>query len=140
MLIDTKKIPTLIKKLRELERLSSDPDMLPLLASIRVENDASPPAPQRRRASGKQHAKGPKKGDLKKGVSAAINGVSGRFTAPSIVEIMKRGGVAFAAQNPHIAVNGVLRKMVEKGSLKLAMKGSGRTPNQYERIGKGSGD
>jgi hypothetical protein len=37
-------------------------------------------------------------------------------------------------------VNAVLRKLTGKGTMRIAVRGSGRAPHQYERVTKGSGD
>jgi hypothetical protein len=128
-----------LKKLEDFRRFASDPEMLPLLQSLIMDGDVASSATHRApgRPKGSQNKKGSKKGDLKNSVIKTIGGISGKFTAPGVVKIMDGDGVKFAAQNPNIAVNGVLRKLVAKGTLRIAVEGSGRAPNQYERVGKG---
>jgi hypothetical protein len=130
-----------LKKLEDFKRLASDPEIRPFLESLITENGIASSVNQRRpgRPKGSRN-KESKKGDLKTGVVKAISGISGRFTAPSVVKMMAGEGFKFAAKTPNIAVNGVLRKLAAKGVLRVAVEGSGRSPNQYERATKGSGD
>lgn len=129
MPIDIASIDAKIKKLRELKRIASDPEMLQLLEGFVTANGNKPEAAEASRLNAV-----PRKGEQKNAALSAVSGMTGRFTASDIVDVMKEAGFTFAAHSPTIAVNGVLRRLVKSGGLTIAVKGSGRAGHQYERV------
>lgn len=141
MAITTAKIDEQIRKLQELKKLVADPEMLPLLESLLVQNgNGNAPAKHSHTYSRKRVGRQLKRGNLVETVEKTIADMSGRLTAPMVARTMAHNGFKFASQKPKVAVNGVLRNLVKNGMLKIVVEGSGRAPNQYERIGKGAGD
>ena len=132
MAIDIKKIDDKIKKLEMIRLLASDPEMVEILEGVVTPNGTGPrTAP----VESQETAAKPKRGEQTEAVREAVSGMmSARFTSADIVEAMERADFRFVAQSPTIAVNGVLRKLVKNGTLTVAVKGSGRAGNQYERV------
>lgn len=127
MPINIATIDAKIRKLQELKRLASDPEMLQILESLVAPSANKPQAPQ------PNPRPGPRRGEQRNAVFRAMREISGRFTATDIVGVLKTNGFVFAAKSPSIAVNSILRKLVAKGELVVAVQGSGRAGNQYEQ-------
>ena len=130
MPISTAKIDKQIRKLQQLKRFASDPEMAPLLESLFTSSYTD-----------KQHAAAPngsRKGDLAKAVGMAVQRLGRRFKVSDVLSMMQQDGFPFTAQKPGIAVNGALRKLVERGVICVAVKGSGRAGNLYERTEESS--
>jgi hypothetical protein len=118
-----------IKKLQELKKLASDPEMLTLLESLVAQNGNGHKPQSAKTRRHKKH----RKGHLLKATQKAIGTLVGTFTVHNVVEAMQHAGFNFAAQKPAVAVGSVLRKLAEQDKLTLAVEGSGRAAHQYEK-------
>ena len=136
MAIDIKKIDDRIQKLEMIKLLASDPEMVEILEGVVPPNGTEP---QRDPPEESQDTTTPpRRGEQTQAVLRAVAQMSGQFTTADIVGVMELAGHVFAAQNPTIAVNGVLRKLVERNQLIIAVQGSGRAANRYERVTQAS--
>ena len=139
MRIDTAKIDEKIKRLQDLKRIASDPEMVRLLLetvsdnSVETQPNRSSPRTSRKRG-------GTKKGELAQAVKKAVASINHAFTADTVVSWMQTHDYIFTAKDPKIAVNGVLRKMAKKQQLKIVKAGSGRVPNEYEKAQRSAGE
>ena len=136
MPINTAKIDEQIRKLQELKRLASDPEMAPLLESLFVSSSAEQQHVAAESVS-VASPNGSRKGDVVKAAEIAVQrlGFEGhRFKRSDLFAAMEQNDFQFAAVSPHIAVNGALRKLVERGVIRIAVKGSGRAGHQYEWV------
>jgi hypothetical protein len=120
-----------IRRLQEIKRMASDPEMLTLLDGLVTKNGSVAPATPTEAAPkfrGRKDA-------LTEGVMLAIAALpQNRFTAAHLVDRMLKAGFQFVAGNPHFAVTGALRRLAEKGKINIAMHGSGRRATEFERI------
>jgi hypothetical protein len=120
-----------IRRLQEIKRMASDPEMLTLLEGLVTKNGSiASEAP-------KQTAPkfGGRKDVLSEAVMLAIAALpQNRFTAAYLVDRMLKAGFQFVAGNPHFAVTGALRRLAAKGKIRVAMHGSGRRATEYERM------
>src|ERR1700683_378126 len=104
MALDLGKLDSKIEKMQAIRRLMEDPETLEILESILAENGSA-----RKRNGRKPASTG--KGDLKHAVIGAAYGIRGTFTANELASMLTETGYQFTAQNPKIAVDGVLRKL-----------------------------
>jgi hypothetical protein len=137
MVIDTVSIDGEIRRLeeqlqvlRDLKRIASNPNAATIMEKFvssngsqlpaMIESSPSPPNPVSR-------------GDLTRAVLNACRSIGSKFGVNDVISKMRETGFVFAAHNPQIAVNGVLRKLVNKGYIKLVSSGTGRIPSIYEQ-------
>lgn len=120
-----------IRKLEALKLVASDPRLVDMLIDMASKNGgrqgiliAAKAAPLSTQA----------KGALIRTAKAVCETFQGQFTAHDLIEQMKARGFAFVAAKPHIAINGILRKFIARGLVRLVDKGSGRIANRYEVI------
>jgi len=133
MKLDIAKIDAEIERLQSLKRLASDPRMAELFERFASSNgsqefvvteSSTPPITEDY-----------SRGDLLRTVQQTCQLFEGQFTSSDVIAKMRDRGFKFKAKNPHIAVNGVLRKLLGKrNKIKLAEQGIGRTANRYEWI------
>jgi len=161
MPLDAKWIETQIKleseKLKRLERLrqiASDPEMVSLLReafSAEEIDDSSEPAPAERQKAAQDEAPKEtqaqlivdslvgsttskvKRGTLTDSVRLKAESIPTAFTGYELTELMQREGYVFTAKDPPISVIDILRKLVRRGILNKAQKGSGSQPDYYIR-------
>ena len=129
--IDINKIDAQIRRLQELKRIASDPEMLMLLEGLVTKNgNVAPDSPNRmtRKPIGGKDA-------LLQATRQAISALPyKRFSASYLVEQMHKDGFQFTASNPTVAMNGVLRRLDLKKEIVMVRPASGRTAKEYERV------
>jgi hypothetical protein len=136
MAIDLKKIDDQIRRLQEIKRLASDPEMLTLLEGLVTKNGdvATSITPQaiRTPVGGKNV--------LLQATRRAIAALpQNRFTSGYLVDQMIKNGFQFAAGKPNVAMNGALKRLVARQEIIIAAVGRGRRATEYDRIPKVAG-
>ena len=144
MRIDIQKIDGLIAKLQELRRLASDPDLAPFVETedaghvlsttsqpVSVASNGLTHCPQI--VSSQAHPEGKRRGDLKRAVLAEVHRSEGPFSGYDITDRMVKSGFKFAAAKPAIAVNEVLRSLLDK-EIRIARRGKGSQATLYEKV------
>lgn len=151
MKIDLAKVESQIKKLEELRRIASDPELLSLLETVMV-NGSTPPAalpqpilplvstpaadsallpPMRSALIAPSSAR---KGQLQAAVRDAVLRTDRPFTGYVLARKMENEGYKFASNRPGIAVIDALRALVKKGVVRVYRKGSGSEATIFERV------
>ena len=133
MAIDLRKLDDQIRRLQELKRIALDPEMLTLLEGL-VTNNGDVSASITRQAP--QTPIGGKN-VLLQATSRAIAALpQNRFTSVYLVDQMIKSGFQFAAGNPKVAINGVLKRLAAKQEIRIVTLGRGRRATEYDRIPK----
>jgi hypothetical protein len=142
-MLNVSKIDERIRKLQELRRLASDPEMLHLLRELvddsanRNESAAEAPAPSAAVApvaiTREPRMRRPRKGALIKTASRVVDTLAGEYDFHAVMDRMREVGFQFAGK-PEVAVNGVLRKLLKRKRIVLVEEGVGRTPNKYRTV------
>jgi hypothetical protein len=134
MRIDLEKVESQIRKLEELKRIASDPEMLSLLEGLIVQNGTSgntrmplfaPSAPIRE--SGQ-------KGAVLDAVRQAALKQERAFSGYALARVMISEGYKFTAEKPGLAVTEALRRLIKKGVVTIYRSGRGSEPTLYERV------
>jgi hypothetical protein len=153
MKIDLVKVNSQIQKLEELRRIASDPELLALLETVMVKGSnlnppaairdftampqTVPPSPERpsTRPSDGANATA-KKGELQRAVREAIRAmdIDKPFSGYLIARRMQNDGYKFASSKPGIAVIDALKALVNKGVVKVFMRGGGSQPTLFIRV------
>jgi hypothetical protein len=107
----------------------SHPELLAIVAKVLAAESATQKLP----TTARQASTSTRKGNLRDAVAKAVATMAGRFTVLGIVDAMRLSGFQFSVRSPTIAANAVLRKMLAKGTIRIAQAGTGRAPHQYER-------
>jgi hypothetical protein len=136
--IDVAKLDSQIKKLEELRRIASDPELLALLETVMV-NGSSPqgPPPQARstiRTPPPRKKPTAKKGEFQAAVRAAIMQFDKPFSGYVVARKMENDGYEFVSSRPGIAVIEALKALVKKGVVRVYKNGVGSEPTLFERI------
>jgi hypothetical protein len=115
MSVDLKKLDDRIKKLQQLRELAADPEMAGLLAEFAQSSPHSVSAPP--------NGNGASLDGLFECAKKAIATFSGDFTVKEFAEQLKAAGYKFQAKDEDIATYGVLRRLKDKGAVRISVEG-----------------
>jgi hypothetical protein len=132
MKIDLSKLDSQIRKLEELRRIASDPEMLALLDTVIVKNGVSPVASSVPAAEPETVRK--RKGEFQSAVRNVIEQYDKPFSGYSIARKMELDGYKFASSRPGIAVIEALKALIKKGIVRVFREGAGSEPTLYVRV------
>ena len=134
MRIDLVKIEAQIRRLQELQRIASDPELLALLDTVMVKNDANTVKPPRMTYVPQQLVDGEKRGSIIHAVREFALKETSSFDAYQIADKMKESGFKFSSDNPSLSVMDALRILIKKGHFRVLEKGMAGRPSKFERI------
>ena len=130
-----------IKNLTLIRELASDPECLALMRELAsttsIEPQATPTTPSRPTNAAESFIRrGTSKGVLKDAVIHFIGSMNGgRFTIYDLEHRMKEDGYVFNASTPSIAINGVVKRLLESGEqIEVETRGAGSSPTYYRRL------
>ncbi|MEO8100825.1 MAG: hypothetical protein ABI811_24225 [Acidobacteriota bacterium] len=150
MKIDLAKVESQIRKLEELRRIASDPELLSLLETVMVNGASSPiqsppliqPPVKHVEATASirpfvfGNSRKGKKGVFQSAVRDAISRIEidKPFTGYVVARRMLSEGYKFAASKPGIAVIDALKAMIKKGEVRVFRKGGGSEATLFIRV------
>jgi hypothetical protein len=138
MAIDVSKIDDRIRKLQELRRIASDPELADLLAElVSVNGHQNQRSPFGNKPVVEVNAGlEPEFGQFTRIVRQVCSTLPGRFSIRDVMRELEKISYQITAQKPLVAVGGVLRKLADpkRKVLRLVEESSGRKPNFYEFI------
>ncbi len=138
MKIDIGKVRERIRKLQEVERIASDPEMLALLETVIVngngpKNHVEPKQPGTMGAKDETESK--KRGAVLDAVREAAMCHSGPFDGYQLAQEMEASGFVFSSKSPAITVNDALRSLVKKGEFEIHESGKTGQPTRFIKTG-----
>ena len=143
MKIDLAKVDSQIRKLEELRRIASDPELLSLLETVMV-NGATRREPPSSNAKGNKKPptkkETAKKGEFQAAVREAIMRFDRPFSGYTVARRMEMDGYSFVSSRPGIAVIDALKALVKKGVVRVFKQGKGSEATLFERIPPGTNE
>jgi len=136
MKIDLAKVESQIKKLEELRRIASDPELLSLLETVMVNGSTSlrQSNPPKNTGDGSLPKITNKKGQFQAAVKDAIMRFDKPFSGYMVARKMQVDGYEFASSRPGIAVIDALKALVKKGFVRVYKPGGGSEATLFVRV------
>jgi hypothetical protein len=128
--IELRDIDEHIAKLQELRRIMSDPAMATVLNQLLAsKNGHSSPPLQNRQNEYKAKTKGNFIRQIEK--ICEYFGLE-PFTIRDVIQAFEAGGYTFKAKDKNVATYSALQRLVERGVLKIVVRGIGAKPSTYQ--------
>jgi hypothetical protein len=136
MVLNLEKVDDRIERLAKLREFLNDPETAQLLreiieAAVQARMDAAKAAAP---AQDILPSNVVQRGSVIAATYRAAVTFPATFTGDDVQKRMQEMGYRFTAARPEVAVNSALRKLIERGAIRIVSRGSGRRPNMYERI------
>jgi hypothetical protein len=133
--VNTKPLHDKMRKLRMVEEILADPELVELLLQmLPTANGKRPEAAKTKAKSASPKRAFTGRGDLEAAVTKALPYLSGSFTSRELIAKVESTGYVYTAKDKGIATSSSIKRLINKGILARADSSKNRKDFKYRRV------